>query len=234
MNTDTYSVHDKLHALADGQLDTQQSREVLSLLAKDHELQREMCEIQRIKYLVQSAYPLPSSHLTRVRKAGGLHMGQAAVYLLAFLLTFVAGFGSYPLLEKSGAPVEGLALQGVPLKDDHFIVFIDSNEPGKLEKALVKAENLARQVQVGNGSVDVVTSAEGIDLLRLGTTPYEKRITELSESYPELHFVACNSTLYLFKQRGELVALVDEAEVASSAVEYVVKHLQQGWRYVAI
>jgi intracellular sulfur oxidation DsrE/DsrF family protein len=49
-----------------------------------------------------------------------------------------------------------------------------------------------------------------------------------------LRFVACSNTLYSFKQRGELVALVDEAEIAPSAVQFVVDHMRNGWRYIAI
>lgn len=235
MNTDNYTVRDRLHALADGQLDAGQSRELLALLEQDSELQKELCEIQRIKHLVQSAYPLSDRQPGYRRSMSSQGIGKmAAMYLLAFMLTFAAGFASHYAVNSFSPQVEGVTLADVPLYDDRFIVFVDSNEPDKLESALQKAENLAGQVADSGGSVHVVTSAEGIDLLRLGTTPYEQRITELNRTYPALHFVACNSTLYLFKQRGELVALVDEAEVASSAVEFVVRHLQQGWRYVAI
>jgi len=87
---------------------------------------------------------------------------------------------------------------------------------------------------INTGSVYVVTSAEGIDLLRLGTTQHASRIVQMSENYPHLRFVACSNTLYSFKQRGELVALVDEADVAPSAVQFVVDHMRQGWRYIAI
>lgn len=230
MMTEQYTIREQLHALADGQLDAAQSRELLSQIEQDHALQKELCEIQRVKHLLSSAYPLST---TPARQAlPGSFSRVAAMYLLAVILAFVAGFGSHSWW--LGQAVEGVALAEAPIHDNRFIVFIDSNQPGKLEKALAKAESLADQVQGSGGSVHVVTSAEGIDLLRLGTTPYEQRISELNKKYPALHFVACNSTLYLFQQRGELVALVNEAEVASSAVEFVVKHLQQGWRYVAI
>ena len=98
----------------------------------------------------------------------------------------------------------------------------------------MKAENLAQQVAPKDGSVYVVTSAEGIDLLRLGTTRHEGRILQMSEQYPHLKFVACSNTLYSFKQRNELVELVNDTEVAPSAVEFVVNHMRDGWRYIAI
>lgn len=232
MNPDQPTIHDRLHALADGQLDAEQSRQVLAQVETDPGLQKELCEIQRIKHLVKSAYPLPLiSNKASIRRRPQAWQ-QAAVYVLVFGLTFLAGAGSH-YLPRWWEP-EGITLENAAAYDNRFIVFLDSHEPAKLEKALSKAENLAQQVQDKDGSVYVVTSAEGIDLLRLGETQHEGRILQMSEEYPHLRFVACSNTLYSFKQRGELVALVDTAEIAPSAVEFVVQHMRDGWRYIAI
>ena len=231
MNPDQLTIHDRLHALADGQLDAEQTRYVLAQVETDLELQKELCEIQRIKHLVKSAYPLPALTRQPVRRTQVWQ--QAAMYLLVFGLIFLADAGSSHYAPKLWQP-EGLTLENAAAYDDRFIVFLDSHEPAKLEKALVKAENLAQQVAPKDGSVYVVTSAEGIDLLRLGTTRHEGRILQMSEQYPHLKFVACSNTLYSFKQRNELVELVNDTEVAPSAVEFVVNHMRDGWRYIAI
>jgi intracellular sulfur oxidation DsrE/DsrF family protein len=224
--------HDLLHALADGQLDAPQSREVLTWLEHDPALQKELCEIQRLKHLVRTAYPLTETKPAHHRPYSS-YWRQVAVYLLAFGLTFLAGFGSSRYLPR-WHQAEGITLDNAAEYDNRFIVFLDSHEPARLEKAINKAENLAQQVGRKDGSVYVVTSAEGIDLLRLGATHYENRIIQMSQKYPHLRFVACSNTLYSFKQRGELVELVEPTEVAPSAVEFVVKHMQEGWRYIAI
>ncbi|WGZ94656.1 MAG: hypothetical protein QJT81_01310 [Candidatus Thiothrix putei] len=230
MNPDQLTIHDRLHALADGQLGAEQTREVLAQVETDLGLQKELCEIQRIKHLVKSAYPLPVLRQP-VRRPPVWQ--QAATVALVFGLTFLAGAGSSHYVPKLWQP-EGLTLENAAAHDDRFIVFVDSHEPAKLEKALVKAETLAEQVEHKDGSVYVVTSAEGIDLLRLGETQHEGRILQMSEKYPHLRFVACSNTLYSYHQRGELVALVEDTEVAPSAVEFVVKHMRDGWRYIAI
>ena len=233
MNPDQLTIHDRLHALADGQLDAEQSRRVLTQVEADIGLQKELCDIQRIKHLIKSAYPLPAmSSMSKQRQRPQVWQ-QAAVYALVFGLTFLAGAGTTEYLPRLWQP-EGLTLENAAAYDDRFIVFLDSHEPAKLEKALVKAENLAQQVAPKDGSVYVVTSAEGIDLLRLGTTRHEGRILQMSEQYPHLKFVACSNTLYSFKQRNELVELVNDTEVAPSAVEFVVNHMRDGWRYIAI
>lgn len=226
------TLHDQLHALADGQLDAAHSRRILAAVESDIELQKTLCEIQRIKHLVKSAYPLPEQRLNAPLRHPPVWR-QAAIYVLALGLTFLAGIGSSHYLPHWGQ-TEGITLETAAAHDDRFIVFVDSHEPTKLESALAKAETLAQQVAKKDGSVYVVTSAEGIDLLRLGVTQHEGRILQMSQQYPHLRFVACSNTLYSFKQRGELVALVDEAEVAPSAVEFVVQHMRDGWRYIAI
>ncbi len=115
-----------------------------------------------------------------------------------------------------------------------MILFISSSEPEKFNKALFKAEELARKFNKNNGKVYVVASAEGIDLLRSSTSPHSSRIKELTDIYPTLDFIACNNTLHQYEKAGKDIGLIDSAKTAPSAVEFVVKHLQQGWQYIAI
>lgn len=233
MNPAQSSIHEQLHALADGQLDHAQSRRILALVESDPALQKALCDIQRVKHLVKSAYPLPALPQHTRSRYVGFAWQRAAIYVLAIGLAFTAGAaGSHYLPKWSFA--EGVALDTASVHDNRFIVFLDSREPAKLEKALNKAEKLATQVEASDGSVYVVTSAEGLDLLRLGTTQYEGRIFQMSQEYPHLRFVACSNTLYAYKQRDELVDLVEGTEVTPSAVEFVVQHLREGWRYIAI
>ncbi len=247
MNNEQRTTLDMLHALADGQLEARQREKILALLESSAELRGEMCDIYRVKDLVQTAYPLnefQKNAATRVafnRRA----FAKVASYLLAFALTFATGYlvrDSGLLSGKIGANnnqyeysnVQGSFLGNTTVQDNKAIVFLSSSEPEKFEAALQKAESLAKQYSQNNGKVYVVTSARGIDLLRLQTSPHKLRIKSLSNLYPSLHFVACNNSLYQFKQAGKSVELIDGAEVAPSAVEFVVKHLQQGWRYIAI
>lgn len=233
MNPAQSSIHEQLHALADGQLDHAQSRRVLALVESDPVLQKALCDIQRVKHLVQLAYPLPVVPPQQRLRYSEFMWQRAAVYVLALGLAFTAGAaGSQYFSQRPQA--EGIALENAPVHNNRFVVFLDSHESAKLEKALNKAEKLATQVADSGGSVYVVTSAEGLDLLRLGITQYEGRIFQMSQAYPHLRFVACSNTLYAYAQRDELVDLVEGAEITPSAVEFVVQHLRQGWRYIAI
>ena len=81
----------------------------------------------------------------------------------------------------------------------------------------------------------MVTSAGGIDLLRTSSSNgVQQRIKKMRGLYKSLHFVACNNQIYHLYKKGQSVNLVDEVEVAPSAVQFVVDHLKKGWKYIAI
>ena len=100
MNPDQLTIHDRLHALADGQLDAEQSRLVLTEVEADLALQKELCDIQRIKHLVKSAYPLPALSNAQHTQQRPRVWQQAAVYALVFGMTFLAGAGSSEYLPR--------------------------------------------------------------------------------------------------------------------------------------
>lgn len=231
-------LHEKLHALADGQLDTDKRKEVLQQLENDPELRGELCDVYRIKELVQTAYPLENFEEKAAisSRISGFSFSQAASYLLAFLITLGAGYGIHDYItpESTHDEYHGVSLADIKPQDDKVILFLSSSEPVKFMKTLSKAESLAKKFHNTDGRVYVVTSAAGIDLLRSKTSPHKGHILEMKKLYPSLHFVACNNTLYQYKKAGKPVELIESAEVAPSAVEFVVKHLQRGWRYIAI
>lgn len=232
------AVQDMLHALADGQLDPNEREQILSILEKDTELRAEMCNIYRIKNLVQTAYPLDEFEQTQQPQSffGSRFIAKAASYLLAVGLVFSTGYMVNEVTNPVSEPVseKGITLANIPVQENKVILFLSSSEPEKFIKALATAESYAQKFANTDGKVFVVTSAKGVDLLRADTSPHKHQIKALTTLYPALNFVACNNSLYHYKKAGKSTKLIDSAEVASSAVEFVVEHLQRGWRYIAI
>ncbi len=233
MNSKNDSIQDRLNALADGQLSSKQREELLLILESDSELRGEMCDIYRVKDLVKTAYPLDEYAHKSLPHAGLKYrtFAKVASFLMAFLVTLSAG---YVLRDSGVIGGNGIAIDGTKIQDDKVILFISSSDPKKFEKALQKAEELASKFHNTEGKVYLVASAAGIDLLRTSTSPYTAQIKQLKGLYPALDFVACNNTLYQYKKMGKPVELIESAKLAPSAVEFVVKHLQEGWRYIAI
>jgi len=234
MKNNNNSIQEMLNALANGQLESAKREELESLLANDSELRGELCDIYRTKELVQSAYPMNEFEHKPYSKTlmNSQNFSKIATILVAFLVTLGAG---YAIRDSGlGGNYHGIAISNTKIQDNKVILFISSSEPEKFEKALVKAEELARKFNKNDGKVYVVASASGIDLLRSSTSPHAARIKELTNNYSTLDFVACNNTLHQYKQAGKPIGLIDSAITAPSAVEFVVKHLQQGWQYIPI
>jgi len=83
--------------------------------------------------------------------------------------------------------------------------------------------------------VEVVSHADGLELLRQSLTVHESRIHELAEAYDNLTFVACKNTIDRLRvNHGIEVQLVPDAEVTDSGVSHVVKRQQQGWSYIRV
>lgn len=228
------NISDSLHALADGQLDSKKREIVLSLLEKDAELRSDMCDIYRSKELIQAAYPLEDFNNKSVSTTSlnYAYFPKVASYFVAFILAIGAGY----LVRDNNllGNFHGVGFANTKLQENKVILFLSSSNPNKFVKTLAKAESLAIEFSKTGGQVYVVTSASGIDLLRTQVSPHQQKIKLLSNLYPALDFVACNNTLYRFKKEGKPIELIENTIVAPSAVEFVVKHMQQGWRYIAL
>lgn len=219
----------RLNALADGELDTFETEALLQEIKADPEMQRELCDIHLMKDMLKAAYPEQAIHETRSPFRKTNLLGAIAASFVFLCVGFIAGHWLTPSISEK--PFE---LSMANTKSDKIVLYLGSSEQEKLNETLVKAEQLMRDYTNRNIQVDIVTSAGGIDLLRHQTSPYIDKVSQLAHAYDALAFVACNNTLSKLKKEGKDIDIIEEAVIAPSAVQYVVKRLQQGWSYVAI
>ncbi|MCW8964042.1 MAG: hypothetical protein OQL16_09610 [Gammaproteobacteria bacterium] len=218
-----------LHALADNQLDAEDVPHLLEDIEASPELQAELCDIRRVKGLVKHAYPLEQS--SRPGLSGGwFHTaGKVAAMLLLAVGSFSLGW--YNSTINDGVSHQTASIQAEP---DKSIIFIGYSDKERFQKTLVKAEELLRNKTNPQAEVYVVASAGGIDLMRTNVSPHQRQIRKMLEQHDALHFVACNNTIYRYKQEGKPVNLIQDVEVAPSAVEFVAKRINKGWNYISI
>ena len=218
----------RLNALADGELDTIESEALIQEIRSNPQLQRELCDIHMLKDMVKSAYPEKNQQASATYgKSQYLRAIAASFFILA--IGFLAGnWSATPSLNDS------FALSMVNAAPGKVVLHIGESDNEKFEHALNQAEQLLKDYGKKNMQVDIVTSAGGIDLLRNNTSLHIEKVSALKKNYDSLAFVACNNTLARLKKEGKSTDLLAEAEIAPSAVQYVVKRLQQGWSYVAI
>ncbi len=224
---------ERLHALADNELDEKARRALLERLEHDPVLTAELCDIRRVKDLLHYAYPLEPEESERIGGRRKIRLRAAAAALLITTAAFAGGWwtarwGADPL-------AEGFRLAQVQPDPNRVLLYVGDSDPAKFRAALDRARALLERDSNGSDTqVYVVTSAGGVDLLRRTTSPVAKEIRALKAEFGSLHFVACNNTLFNLKRKGQPVQLVEGAEVAPSAVGFVVERLKRGWTYVAI
>ncbi|BAO45189.1 DsrE family protein [Thiolapillus brandeum] len=220
-----------LNALADNELDVKEQEEVLAILDEDEALRGELCDIRRVKDLLGYAYPL--DEVPDQATSGNRHawLSRAAGFLILLLSGFISGWVLSP---DGGNKHEIFRLADVHPDAAKVVLYLGDSDPAKFKETLATAEKLLSRYERNGTEVYVVTSAGGVDLLRTATTSVAADISALKDRYASLHFVACNNTLFNLKKKGKPVKLVEEAEVAPSAVSFVVSHLKKGWTYVAI
>lgn len=236
-------------AFVDGQLDARENAEWLERMGSDPRLRDQVCRTRLVKEMVRAAYrdaapPSAPREPPRRRPA-------AAALLAVALVAALVGWQAHRWLPGGLAsalawatapddPVQRAGLVGSSLEAvrqasaDHVLVHIASSDTGHVGPALDGIEGLLRDARAAGRpvAVEVIANIGGIDLLRVGASPYPARIAALQAAYPELSFIACGQTLERLRERGATVQLLPGVRRASSALDQVVRRLQEGWVYV--
>ena len=80
--------------------------------------------------------------------------------------------------------------------------------------------------------VEIVANQTGLDILRAGKSPYAKRLEKLRATYPNLTYIACHQTADRLRENGVAVKLLPGVHYAPTALDEIVKRMQQGWVYI--
>ena len=229
MNQADEQIQIQLNALADGELPWAESEALLSRIEQDSEMREALCDIHRLKDMVRYAYADHSMPHRQQRSIGQLRGGLFAAAILLFSLGFAGGW----LLQPTDT-LHGFELGQIKAQPNKVVLFVSNSDPEKFAYALERTEQLLREYSGQGVEVNLLTSAGGIDLLRT-SSPFVERIKTLSARYASsVQFVACNNTIARLVREGKPVELVDTAVVKTSAVQFVVERLKQGWSYQAI
>jgi len=221
--------HEMLHALVDNQLDDSDIPGLLEEIEASPELQAELCEIRRVKDLVKYAYPVEESEKYTATGHWLHSAGKIAAMLLLVAGSFSLGWHNSTVHENTSD-----MLMSAKPEAGNSIIFIGYSDKKRFQQTLVKAEEMLRKNNNSRSKVYVVASAGGIDMMRANVSPYQHQIRKMLDQHDSLHFVACNNTIYRYKKEGKPVNLIENVEVAPSAVEFVAKRIRKGWNYVSI
>ncbi len=226
----------RVHAFVDGQMTGREKARFLDEIESDAELWDSACELRRLKEYVSVAFDEvpPPPQRGPGRHAGPLRLGAAAMFLLGlgFLLGRVTMEQPLQPMVAEQASETARPAAGPAAGSYRVVLHIDEADRHKFMETLDRAEELMGQT--GTHLVEVVANAGGLELLRSDTSPFVARLRQMAAHYPNLRFVACSNTLQRLHEQGIQTVIFEEADVAPSAVQHVVRRLQEGWVYVKV
>jgi intracellular sulfur oxidation DsrE/DsrF family protein len=231
------SKHDdfRIHAFVDDQLDSMDREELMLEMEQDAALREQICKLRHLKSVFRHAYvdedtevnPIPWHLRVGIRHL--LTRSMAAGFIL--MLGMGAGWLMKPSNPLMNRAISLEDIQGQPYK---VILHIDDSDPEKFSEVLATADSLISKYEKGGVEVEVIANGEGLDMLRADTSPQAQRVSSMIMSHSNLHFIACANAIRHLEERGVHVSLIDHTEKTPSALEHVVKRLQQGWHYIKV
>ena len=245
MNDKTYT-DEKLNLFIDEQLDTDENDEIRHSMLEDASLRGRVCQLKAVRELVGYAYesvPEPEFE-TGVKKTAARHYiwhGIAASLLLAIgmFTGWVVNDTARSTQIASAADVFQYYknTESADREERKIILHVTTGDIYAVKGALDEAEQLiASYREAGTPmKLDIVTYKEGINMLRVGVSPYVDRIESILDKNDNVSLYACMRSIdKAEKKEGKQIVMMKKAVTDKSAQELISERLQKGWIYIKV
>jgi intracellular sulfur oxidation DsrE/DsrF family protein len=231
MNSSETFSDEILHAYIDGELDGDTQQCIRTAMQQDSLLRERVTRLHRTKEMMRLAFagaePPAQRHRLPTANRRAQAYGIAASFLI-LALCFGMGILGYKTAPLWDPPVTASVTGSQP---DRLVLHIGESDPERFAATLAYAENYLKQ-HAGSAMVEVVTNAGGLDLLRPGLSPYDRKVVELMATYRNLHFFACMNSIRNLRRQGVDLELLQNVETGQTAVDHIVNRVVEGWTYV--
>jgi len=114
------------------------------------------------------------------------------------------------------------------------VVHVASSRGEVVDTALQEVEDYLRDARAAGRKVhvEIVANQTGLDILRADKSAYSMRLERLRAAYPNLTYIACHQTADRLSEKGVKVTLLPGVQFAPTALDEIVKRMQQGWVYI--
>jgi uncharacterized protein len=234
MSQDNRFSDEFLNAFVDNQLTPEEKSHAYARLSGNAELNRQICELRKVRDLVQLAYkelPMPPKDLSSFAVGRKCSLGLAAG--LALLIGGITGwFLHQPSAPRPVSVAKAMSGTETPAK---VLIHISSGQPEHLKSVLDDVDDLMSYYRRTHqkARVEVVANGEGLGMLLAGVSPYAGRIREMQKKYAGLTFVACQNTIDRYQEQlGMTAKLLPGVVVIDSGVAQIMRRQQEGWAYI--
>ncbi|MBI3154822.1 MAG: hypothetical protein HYZ20_05395 [Burkholderiales bacterium] len=242
MNIDDPS-DERLNAWIDGELGPDEAEPLLARMRADPRLRERVAELGLVKHLVRHAYA-DTTPPDRARPPVAPQRLWPAAAGMALLVAGVAVGWLLRPVGDDGAAIVTAAAAGDRAADavatqtavTHVVLHVSASGAAAGLAALDRAEGIFEAARAAGRPValEIVANGGGIDLLRRDASAHAARIDAMRRAYPELSLVACGQTVQRLHESGVEVRLLPGTVTATSALDQIVRRMQQGWSYVRV
>lgn len=226
-----------ISAYADGELQGAEKTEFESVLQHDIDLQNAINDIYELKAQLHHTYKDVSAPVEEQRKTTNYRMAAYSAFLfVAFTSGWISSDLMHPRITAEQADAFQQSVRAVEAKPGKYILHIGKRDDGKFKKTLDEAEALMAKYQNSNQDIqlEIIANAGGLDLFRSGETSYSDRVEHLIERFPNIKFIACSNAIERLRERGIEPDLINAVHQGTTAIDQVVKRVNEGWTYIKI
>ncbi|HEX9627320.1 MAG TPA: hypothetical protein VGA00_10330 [Acidiferrobacterales bacterium] len=232
-----------LNSFVDDQLSTDEKSRAYAMINQDEAVNRRVCELRKLRDLVQLAYkhpPAPPSQ-TRPAQSGNFVRTAAASLLLGLglLVSWLQYHAPTPSQDRqaiAGGGDRALPIVSADAREIKVLFHLNSGNVARMKEVLDEAEGLLKLYgETGQPArVEIITNGDGLNLLRAQTSPYAERVQAMRARYPNLVFAACQNTIERLSAHGIDMHLLPGTIVIDSGVAQIIQRQQQGWLYIQV
>ena len=234
---------DRLNLFIDEALDTDELNDIREAILEDKELRERVCQLKAVRELIGYAYSdVPGSEDdSKPPTRSNTIFGRAIAASVTLVIGVFLGWETYHYSPQSSDDISAEnTFQYVAnhVAVDHgerkIILHIDSSDLQVVGAALNEADHLIATYKKANVpmKLDVITNKGGINMLRLGTSPYVERIQKMIAD-DDVSFFACERSIAKAHSReGVEIKLLPGVGIDKSARELIPERLEKGWVYI--
>lgn len=233
-----------LNAFIDGELDHTERAQILDSMRKDEDLTQRICDIQKVRGLVQHAYAdetQPGYTPPNINKNNALSQHRFVAGVLILIGVFIGWFANQTFYsEVKTINLTDKALDYPALNKNetwHVMLHVSNNDPQRFDVLLSETEYLLESHRQNNQLIEIelLANGKGIDFLQESSSEQAKKLIHLTSKYNNLTLSACGKTLErLHKDVGTKLILLPNTHIVRSAIYQVTKRQKEGWSYIRI
>lgn len=237
---------EKLNLFIDEQLDSIEMDDVHQSILKDDDLREHVCQLRATRELLRFAYEaVPVDYVEpqdfSSSKNPVMWHGIAAGILLT--VGIMTGWVSKEHITSSQVVSAADVFQYFKYKgvvdqtERKIVVHVTTGDVFAVKGALDEVEQLLASYDKANLPVklDIVTFRDGINLLRVGSSPYVGRIESILSHNENVSLYACQRSIDKAKKKwGEELVLMPQVVTTKTAQEIISERIEEGWVYIKV